>query len=107
MLVASIVTAYLSLVSQVIDVCSAANRRLRIFRARFSALIQRDLQRAVSQLVAPNEADAKAVDARQEIDLRVGASFTRFQTLLLQVGTVEYCCLLCHCCEGGPNRQAA
>lgn len=42
-----------------------------------------DIFRAVNQLVAPNENDAKAVDTRQEIDLRIGASFTRLQSLLL------------------------
>jgi DNA topoisomerase-3 len=70
---------------QVIEVCTGANRNMRVMRARFSALIPRELQRAMQQLVAPNAADAAAVDARQEIDLRVGASFTRLQTLLLQV----------------------
>ncbi|KAK9812774.1 hypothetical protein WJX72_003468 [[Myrmecia] bisecta] len=69
---------------EVIDVCIKANPRLVIKRARFSALIARDLHRAVASLQPPNENDAKAVDARQEIDLRIGASFTRFQTLLLQ-----------------------
>jgi DNA topoisomerase-3 len=72
----------------VIEVCRRANPNLVVKRARFSALILRDLQRAVNNLVEPNEMDARAVDARQEIDLRIGASFTRFQTLLLQVSIV-------------------
>jgi hypothetical protein len=75
----------LLLLLQVIDVCQSVNHHLRILRARFSALIPRELQRALQNLVAPNAADAAAVDARQEIDLRIGASFTRLQTLLLQV----------------------
>ena len=70
---------------QVIDVCLRVNSRLLVKRARFSALIARDLHHAVNHLVEPNINDAKAVDARQEIDLRIGSSFTRMQTLLLQV----------------------
>jgi DNA topoisomerase-3 len=69
---------------EVIQVCRAANPRLDVRRARFSALIQRDVLRAVHNLVAPDAAAAAAVDARQEIDLRVGSSFTRLQTLLMQ-----------------------
>ena len=70
---------------QVSEVCLAANRQLIVKRARFSALIHGDLTRAVQNLVPPDSAASAAVDARQEIDLRIGASFTRFQTLLLQV----------------------
>ena len=70
--------------AQVVDVCRAANPRLIIKRARFSALVHNDLSRAVQNLVAPDQNASSAVDARQEIDLRIGASFTRFQTLLLQ-----------------------
>lgn len=69
---------------EVIDVCRAANPHLNIWRARFSALIERDIHESVQRLVRPNQFFADAVDARQEIDLRIGASFTRFQTMLLR-----------------------
>lgn len=39
--------------------------------------------RAVNNLRRPNKHDSDAVDARREIDLRLGAIFTRFQTLNL------------------------
>ncbi|KAK9833803.1 hypothetical protein WJX74_006318 [Apatococcus lobatus] len=69
---------------EVIAVCKRVNPRLDVWRARFSALIPRDLHTAITNLIPPNQHDANAVDARQEIDLRIGASFTRFQTMLLQ-----------------------
>eukprot|EP00271_Cylindrocystis_brebissonii_P001574 TRINITY_DN11845_c0_g2_i1.p1 TRINITY_DN11845_c0_g2~~TRINITY_DN11845_c0_g2_i1.p1 ORF type:complete len:266 (-),score=43.49 TRINITY_DN11845_c0_g2_i1:454-1251(-) len=69
---------------EVIDVCVTGNRNLDIWRARFSSLVEREIHAATQQLGRPNKRFADAVDARQEIDLRIGASFTRFQTLLLQ-----------------------
>ncbi|KAK4754207.1 hypothetical protein SAY87_002311 [Trapa incisa] len=69
---------------EVIDICTAVNQRLTIKRARFSALIEREIHESVQNLVEPNQWFAHAVDARQEIDLRIGASFTRFQTMLLR-----------------------
>ncbi|KAK7319115.1 hypothetical protein RJT34_03828 [Clitoria ternatea] len=69
---------------EVVDVCTAANPHLTIKRARFSALIDRELHQAVQNLVDPNKWFADAVDCRQEIDLRIGASFTRFQTMLMK-----------------------
>ncbi|GAV72584.1 Topoisom_bac domain-containing protein/zf-C4_Topoisom domain-containing protein/Toprim domain-containing protein/zf-GRF domain-containing protein, partial [Cephalotus follicularis] len=69
---------------EVIEVCRAVNRNLTIRRARFSALIDREIHHSVQNLVDANQWFADAVDARQEIDLRIGASFTRFQTMLLR-----------------------
>nr|XP_007137778.1 hypothetical protein PHAVU_009G154800g [Phaseolus vulgaris]ESW09772.1 hypothetical protein PHAVU_009G154800g [Phaseolus vulgaris] len=69
---------------EVVDVCTAVNPHLTIKRARFSALIDREIHHAVQNLEEPKKCLADAVDARQEIDLRIGASFTRFQTMLMK-----------------------
>ena len=69
---------------EVIQVCLKANPNLDVYRARFSALIERDIFRTLRQPDRPNRNMTDAVDTRQEIDLRIGAAFTRFQTLRLQ-----------------------
>ncbi|CDW85516.1 dna topoisomerase [Stylonychia lemnae] len=66
---------------QVIDLCRKVNRNLQVKRAHFSALTREDIERAVQNLVQPNQHLSDAVRVRQEIDLRIGASFTRLQTL--------------------------
>ncbi|MQM17056.1 hypothetical protein Taro_050021 [Colocasia esculenta] len=56
----------------------------RIYRARFSSVTEKDILKAMSNLVEPSKDEALAVDARQEIDLKVGVAFTRFQTRYFQ-----------------------
>lgn len=58
-------------------VCPAAEN---IFRATFSAVTAPELKRAFQRPSRPNADEANAVDARQEIDLKVGCAFTRLLT---------------------------
>ena len=51
-----------------------------MFRARFSAVTPVAIQAAMRSLGSPNKHEALAVDARQQLDLKVGVAFTRFQT---------------------------
>jgi DNA topoisomerase-3 len=69
---------------EVVQVCQEVNASIEVRRARFSALTLADLLHACNNLDTVNQGDSDAVDARQEIDLRSGAAFTRFQTLLLR-----------------------
>ena len=69
---------------EVREVCLSANPRLAVYRARFSTVMAQEIQRALKSLDRLNENFVAAVQARSELDLRVGAAFTRFQTLRLQ-----------------------
>ncbi|KAM8824210.1 DNA topoisomerase 3-alpha isoform 1-T1 [Synchiropus picturatus] len=69
---------------EVIDVCKAVKSNLQVFRAKFSEITPNSIRRACETLTEPDVNVSDAVDVRQELDLRIGASFTRFQTLRLQ-----------------------
>lgn len=69
---------------EVRQVCLRGNPRLRILRARFSTVLAPEIKRALQSLGMLNENFVAAVQARSELDLRVGAAFTRFQTLRLK-----------------------
>ncbi|CAH8629187.1 unnamed protein product [Dicrocoelium dendriticum] len=56
----------------------------RILRAHFSAVTEQELDGAMKNLRSPNKLEALSVDARQELDLRIGCAFTRFQTKFFQ-----------------------
>ena len=63
--------------------CQSVRASLRVKRARFSALIASQIHRACTSPVDLDLDAAYAVEARQQIDLRAGAAFTRLQTSML------------------------
>ncbi|EDV28672.1 uncharacterized protein TRIADDRAFT_49643 [Trichoplax adhaerens] len=72
---------------EVIDIVKPVMRNSssqNIFRAKFSAITDKDIFRAMETLITPNKNEALSVDARQELDLRIGCAFTRFQTKYFQ-----------------------
>ncbi|XP_062444554.1 DNA topoisomerase 3-alpha isoform X2 [Rhea pennata] len=69
---------------EIIHVCKAVKPNLQVFRARFSEITLHAVRSACENLTQPDQKTSDAVDVRQELDLRIGAAFTRFQTLRLR-----------------------
>ncbi|RKP26983.1 DNA topoisomerase, partial [Syncephalis pseudoplumigaleata] len=69
---------------EIAQACRQANPRIVLRRPRFSVVNARDINRACQ---SPHDIDMRlvyAVDTRRELDLRIGAIFTRFQTMRFQ-----------------------
>ncbi|KAJ3413012.1 hypothetical protein HDV05_008603 [Chytridiales sp. JEL 0842] len=70
--------------ADVMRLCQSANARLIVKRARFSVIQPREINQAWTNLGVIDMLQAAAVDVRMELDLRIGAAFSRFQTLGLR-----------------------
>ena len=69
---------------EIIDVCKAVNPRIEVKRAKFSEITRASMERTIRTLGQPHLLTSQSVEVRSELDLRIGAAFTRFQTMRLQ-----------------------
>ncbi|EJW86992.1 DNA topoisomerase [Wuchereria bancrofti] len=70
--------------AEVVSVCTQVNCNLDVYRARFSEITNAAVNRALNNLVRLDQRLVDAVECRSELDLRIGAAFTRLQTLHLR-----------------------
>ncbi|KAF2264900.1 DNA topoisomerase III [Lojkania enalia] len=70
--------------AEIREIALKANPNMQVCRARFSNIERAHIINAARNPVQLDELQANAVSARIELDLRLGAAFTRLQTLSLQ-----------------------
>ncbi|KAF2824637.1 DNA topoisomerase 3-beta [Ophiobolus disseminans] len=70
--------------TEVRDIALKVNPNMQVYRARFSNIERAHVIQASQHPIRLDEAQANAVAARMELDLRLGAAFTRMQTMALQ-----------------------
>lgn len=69
---------------EVIDVVKKINKNIKISRAKFSSLNEKEIKHSMENLILPNKNLSDAVELRQKLDLILGYSITRLQTLSLK-----------------------
>ncbi|KAJ2158532.1 DNA topoisomerase 3-alpha [Coemansia sp. RSA 552] len=70
--------------NEIAEICRKVNARIVVKRAHFSSVLPQEIHQAMQN---PRDLDMRlvsAVQARTELDLRIGSALTRFQTLRLQ-----------------------
>uniref|UniRef100_A0A0K0EJX5 DNA topoisomerase n=1 Tax=Strongyloides stercoralis TaxID=6248 RepID=A0A0K0EJX5_STRER len=70
--------------NEIAETCLKYNRNIDIHRARFSEVTPFAIRNALNNLTRLDQNMVNAVDCRSELDLRIGAAFTRLQTLYLK-----------------------
>merc|ERR1719334_2056844 len=65
---------------EVISLCQEWIQYDNVYRAKFSALTAPELVMAYDNLARPDKYAAMCVDARQELDLKIGVAFSRLMT---------------------------
>ncbi|KAJ3896209.1 prokaryotic type I DNA topoisomerase [Lentinula edodes] len=70
--------------SEIVQVCRRAKRNIVVKRARFSAIIAQQIHNAAQNPFNLDQRLVDAVEARMVLDLKIGAAFTRWQTLTLK-----------------------
>ncbi|XP_023327110.1 DNA topoisomerase 3-beta [Eurytemora carolleeae] len=65
---------------EVISLCNEFITYDNVYRAKFSALTSQELVSAYENLARPDKYAAMSVDARQELDLKIGVAFSRLMT---------------------------
>ena len=65
---------------EVISLCQEWIQYDNVYRAKFSALTATELVQAYNNLDRPDKYAAMSVDARQELDLKIGVAFSRLMT---------------------------
>ncbi|KAK6038203.1 hypothetical protein COOONC_24291, partial [Cooperia oncophora] len=63
-----------SIGAEIAKVCLESNRRLDIYRARFSEITPRAIENAARHLTRLDQKMIDAVDCRSQLDLRIGRS---------------------------------
>jgi DNA topoisomerase-1 len=82
---------------EAVEIIKEINPNVKIYRARFSAITEKDIKKAFSKLENPNYNLASAAWARRDIDLYWGATLTRWLSVVsgcrgkdfLSVGRVQ------------------